>query len=77
MSIEHLQWHDATLRKPDDTITVLCWISCALISPDADPAEGDIEAGYWESLTGMWVSCVTGGELPGVTHWAVPQGPRS
>jgi len=75
MSTELLLWHDATQRKPDCSITVLCWLQT-----DSDGRPGvdvDFECGYWESLTGMWVSCVTGDELPGVTHWAEPQGPQS
>ncbi|MBX3634720.1 MAG: MarR family transcriptional regulator [Rubrivivax sp.] len=60
---ELLEWHDATLRKPDSDLTVLCWGS-----------EGFF-CGWWDDGMGCWIGCESGGTVLGVTHWAEPEGP--
>lgn len=61
---EMLDWHDASVRKPDADLTVLCWHA------------GDAEfwTGYWDGAG--WIGCESGGSVLGVTHWAAPRGPR-
>ena len=61
---EVLQWHDASQRKPDGDITVLCWLGPG----------GEWYAGWWDRS--RWFDAATGGALEGVTHWAEPVGPN-
>lgn len=61
---EALEWHDASLRKPDAELTVLCW--------HADDEE--FWTGYWDGAG--WIGCESGGSVLGITHWALPRGPR-
>ncbi|HRP76899.1 MAG TPA: hypothetical protein PKZ27_14955 [Rhodocyclaceae bacterium] len=61
---EVLEWHDATLVKPDSDMTVLCWI------------DDDFFCGYWDDSIPGWIACESGGSVIGVTHWATPGGPH-
>ena len=59
---EMLDWHDATLTKPDADITVICI--------DAE----EVWTGYWDGES--WTGCESGGTVTAPTHWADPKGPR-
>jgi hypothetical protein len=63
MGTEQLQWHDASQRKPDSDITVLCWL---------EPG-GEWFSGWWGE--DEWFDAATGAPMDGVTHWAEPEGP--
>lgn len=63
---EPLHWHDAEAEKPEAMKTVLLWLT--------DP-EYPFTNGYWDGQG--WIDDGSGGDLVGVTHWAIPRGPHA
>jgi hypothetical protein len=72
MGTEVLQWHDASVSKPDADSTVLLWFGAA-----GQDGDGDLpgwEAGWWDGEA--WRLAESGGVAADlVTHWAEPCGP--
>ena len=65
VAYEVMAWKPAPAHLPDSDTTVLCWL-----------ATGEWQPGWWDDAQQIWLDAATGGQMPGVTHWAEPEGPE-